>query len=184
MPKIKTKRDDVMDEQEVLSTLKACNNSQVQALISLMWMTGARIGELKLLRAKDISNHDEFIYLDMPTLKTRAKASIPKRRLKIPKGNVFYDFFKRWVNDNTFGADDFLFNYSEQWFWKKIKEANPETYPHFFRHSAATHLSKSVDAFTLKEWFGWKTMDMPMRYVHRKDAMEKVFSVLKDDSEE
>jgi len=178
MPAIKTPRDDIMSPKEILKTLKDCNNSQVQAFISLLWLTGARIGEIKMLKAQDITNQANFIQIEMPTLKTRVKTTMPRRRLKIPKDNVFYNFFKQWINENTFADEDLIFDYSIRYIRRKLKEANPDTYPHLFRHTLATMLSREVDAFTLKEWFGWRTMDMPMRYVHRKDAMESVYNVL------
>ena len=91
MPKIKVVRDDVLDEAEVIMTFNRLESLQMKAIVYLMWFSGARVGEVVLLKLKDIKDGENFIEINMPTLKQR-KQIIPRRVLKIPKDKVLSFF--------------------------------------------------------------------------------------------
>lgn len=183
MPKIKTPRDDILDEAEVVETLKNCYELEVQAAICVMWITGCRVGELVLLKFKDLKDKQKYVEINMPTLKQR-KTVLPRRTVLFPKNNLFYTIFKNYVNSiHPKFADRQLFECSPHHIWFMMKKANPNIYPHLFRHSRATILSNDIDIFDLKYAFGWASMDMPQRYVHRKNSPERIYRAISGDTE-
>ena len=181
MPKIKVVRDDVLDEAEVIMTFNRLESLQMKAIVYLMWFSGARVGEVVMLKLKDIKDGENFIEINMPTLKQR-KQIIPRRVLKIPKDKIFYPFFKRHIlSIRPQEGHMALFDLTPFTIWYELKKANPDIYPHLFRHSRATILSEKVDVFDMKETFGWSDLQMANTYVHRKNVKERVFDALLDE---
>lgn len=181
MPKIKTPRDDIIREEEAMKTVIEAKDLETKAAISMLWLTGCRIGELAILKLKDIKNFEEYVEINMPTLKQR-KPVIPRRKILIPKSSKFYIFIKNHINNLHPKYDTRLtFESGADMLYKKIKLANPDIYPHLFRHSRATILSEKLDIFDLKYTFGWTDMAMPARYIHRKDSHSRVFEIISDE---
>lgn len=192
MPKIKVNRDSYLDNEEVLESIKNSNNKQVRAIMALLWLSGARISEVLQLKGRDLNklDNEEALIIKMPTLKRRNKSAVNrKRRVKIPTDNLFFQYFRTWVNNRRPLEEQRIFTYSRQWVWEKMKEANPDIYPHFFRHSFYTKLGDKADAFTLKAHADWANLETANKYVHPKDAPETIFQLEKksfrlDESEE
>ena len=181
MPKIKTVRDDILTKEEVVQTINDCKDSQMRAIISMMWITGCRVGEIVLLKLKDLKDEQDYVAINMPTLKQR-KTVMPRRQILFPKSSEFYVYVKNYVNSiHPKFPENALFEYSPFTIWYNMKKANPNIYPHLFRHSRATILSESVDIFDLKYTFGWASMDMPQRYVHRKNSPKRVFEAMDEE---
>lgn len=180
MPKIKTIRSDILKEKEVIKTIYDCSEPDVKAIASIMWMTGCRISEVLLLKLVDIKNHDDYIEFNMPTMKQRSVV-LPRRRLLIPKSSIFYPYIRDYINSIHPKFDERqVFECTSWHVWYVLKKANPNIYPHLFRHSAATRLSEKVDVFDLKYQFGWKKIEMAMKYVHRQKSPFNVLSALKE----
>ena len=64
---------------------------------------------------------------------------------------------------------------SRTYVYKKILEIDPTIWPHWLRDQRSWHLSAPVeqggrgfDSYELKEWFKWKSMDMPAHYAGRR----------------
>jgi integrase len=181
MPKIKTIREDIIRDDEVFRTIVNAKSPEIKAFISILAISGARISEVKSLKAKDLEVGDDYWCLSFLTKKRHQKAwEIPARRnLKFPKDVIFEKIIKPYINGNKFFPESLLFKKSKVYYFKKLKEANPNVYPHLFRHSLATKLSERVDSYDLKEWFGWTTVAMSDRYVHKINAIDNIFKINK-----
>lgn len=183
MPEIKTKRDTYLDNEEVLETIKASNNREIRAIIAILWLTGARISEVLQMKGRDLNKleDEDALQINMTTLKAGNKSGIrDKRKIKVPTDNIFFEYFRSWVNERRPLEEERIFTYSRQWVWEKMKEANPNIYPHFFRHSFYTKMGDKVDAFTLKTHAGWRKLETANNYVHPKDAPDTIMKIQKD----
>lgn len=182
MPKIKTIREDIIDENEVIRTIMACKTSEMKAFVSILALTGGRISEIRAIRGKDIAVIDNDCWtISLLTLKQRPKqwAIPPRRVLKFPINPLFEKIIKPFINNSKFSSEQLVFPKSSVFYYKRLKEANPESYPHLFRHSLATRFSERVNAFDMKEWFGWKCLSMADTYVHNKRAIDNIYNIQK-----
>lgn len=177
-------RDDIIREEEMIQTLKNTNKLDVQALLSILWLTGARISEALNVKGKDIEDCGEYLSISFITLKQRVKEGqlMPRRTLKILKGTIYYNIIKEYINKSRIYPELKLFNKTDTYYWKYMKMANPNIHFHLFRHSLATLASDKVDVFDMKEWFGWKKMDMAVNYVHPKKAIDNFYEAMKKDT--
>jgi integrase len=162
-----------IEKSEVLRMLKEENEPEMKAVISVLIITGARVSEVLMLKGKDITADEKYIYFNMRVLKKRNDKE--KRIIrKVPKENIFINYLRKWINDyNSFDRDDLIFMYSRKKVWQKIKKLNPEISPHTFRHTLATWMLDKVDMRTAQEWFCWTNLNTAQVYTHPKDAIDK-----------
>ena len=70
MPFYKYRRDDKRIEQKEIDTmLSKTERQQIKALVSIAYLSGARISEIILLRPKDVNIKDKDIAIRLTTLK-------------------------------------------------------------------------------------------------------------------
>ena len=57
--------------------------------------------------------------------------------------------------------------------YQLVKEISPSLWPHWFRSQRASYFvfEKKANPYQLADWFGWKSMDTPLRYV--KQSLEE-----------
>lgn len=183
MPKIKVIREDLISEEELRTTILNARSREIKAFICFLALTGGRISEVRGIRGKDIEVIDDNSWsVNVVTLKQRQKDwEIPKRRtLKIVRDSLFEKIIRPYINEGNFKGEMFLFPHSSVFYWKQLKLANPNVYPHLFRHTLATAFSERVDVWDLKEWFGWKGLNMANEYVHPKRAIENIYQKNKE----
>ena len=182
MPLIKTIREDIISSEELKETIANCKTPEMKAFVAVLSLSGGRISEVRQLRAKDIEVIDDDCWtMSLITLKQRPKQwQIPPRRtLKFPRTVLFDKVIKPYINNGKFSPEQLLFPKSNTFYWKMLKYANPNVYPHLFRHTRATMLSERVSSFDMKEWFGWKCFSMADQYVHNKKAIDNIYQVEK-----
>lgn len=187
MPLIKTIREDIISDEELVRTIMSANTSEMKAFIAVLALTGGRISEIRELKAKDIEVIDDDCWtISILTLKQRPKQwQIPPRRtLKFPKNALFEKVIKPFINNSKLSPNQLIFPKSGVFYSKKLKEANPNVYPHLFRHTLASKLSENITPYDLKEWFGWKCISMADRYVHNKKAIDNIYQMQKKKQED
>ena len=65
-----------------------------------------------------------------------------------------------------------VFPFSTRTARRKIHRLNPNTSPHWFRHTRATRLAeRTADVFAILSWFGWKRPEMAMHYIQMTGKM-------------
>ncbi len=166
---------DLITEEEFNAMMNACMNSRDRALISLLYETGARVGEIGSMRVKDVSFDDHGAVVWLPKSKT------VKRRLR-----VVYSarYLSEWLSDHP--TKD-----PERELWVKLagknrhqgmvyddirvqtreiaKRAgiNRRIYMHLFRHTRATKLLTKVSESIGAKYMGWiPGSNMVRTYVH------------------
>lgn len=151
----------LLTEEEVEKLINATKNLMYRAAIRLLWEGGLRIGELLGLRKTDVVP-TEYGFRIMVNGKTGVRP--------VPIIESAPDLAK-WMEicktDKLFPIKYYAFR---MYLKKLMKKAgiNKRVYPHLFRHSRATYLSKKrVGESVLKKYFGWaEDSRMPAIYIH------------------
>ena len=170
--------------QEVKAMIECTENPRNRALISLLAESGARAGEISMVRLKDISwNENGFI------LTIHAAMSKSKYGRRIPLCACAEDI-KRWINDfhafkNDPQAPLFTTFSNSKMLKSNLKvagiggivrrvairsgvEKRIHMHTHKFRHSRASQLAElGWNEMMLRQFFGWsKISTMPATYIH------------------
>jgi integrase/recombinase XerD len=196
--------EELLTEEEVLKMIEAVDNPRDKAMISTLYESGCRIGELLSLRLKHIKldQYGAQVILSGKTGMRRVRLwmSCPyliswmnihplkdnpdsplwteyKRRKRQEKDRIIY------IREHTnYRAAVMVLQRAAQRAGIKKK-----IHPHLFRHSRATYLAKHLTEAQMKEVFGWtQGSEMASIYVHLSgrdvdDALLKVYGVKKDE---
>jgi len=160
--------------------LEIINNNQIdlrdRAFISFLYLTGARISEVLATIKDDIDITDDFIVIELITLKRRRMKNV-KRIIGIPlnKEKDMINCFLRWLKFPS--SSNKIFPFSRMTGWNIVNKWLG-VYPHILRHTRLTHLV-SKHNFTnmdLMEWTGWRNINMTTIYIHLRwqDLAEKL----------
>ena len=166
------KPDFIITEDETRRMVHACNNTRDKALISLLYDSGCRIGEILTLRNEDIQ-FDEYGASILVHGKTGNRwvrivgNSIPQLR------EHTYSMNKRdYVFTTLEGKDKGqIMQYPQVSKLlhriEKKAELKRRIYPHLFRHTRATLLASNLKEAPLESQMGWTHgSKMTQTYVH------------------
>ncbi|WP_135611659.1 tyrosine-type recombinase/integrase [Methanococcoides sp. AM1] len=176
--------DELLTADDIDRLINACQNQRDKAVISLLYESGARLGEMLSLQIKHLEPHDKGMYVQFPDGKTGA------RRIMVVYSAMYMN---QWIMNHPNRRDPESFLWCQiggthevltiQSFRKLLKSAakragiTKPVNPHAFRHAQATELAKDFTEQTLKRYLGW-TADSKMAatYVHlaSKDVDEAV----------
>lgn len=139
----------ILQPSDILRMLLACKTNEMRAIISLLWETGARIGELLNLKQDDIKfdQHGAIIRLDG---KTGVRYVRIVESVAILNSYIVQAFFRR----------EYLFHFKYAAFKKQLTGIKnqlgyKDLYPHLFRKSRACYLAKFMTEQQLKKYMGW-----------------------------
>ncbi len=190
--------EDLLTNEEVEKMINAAGNLRDKALISLLYESGCRIGEILTMRIKH-ATFDEYGAKILVNGKTgmrliRVISSVPYLASWLdihplrdnPDAPV-------WVAIGTRNRNE-LIKYPNVRIMlaslaKKIglkKKVNP----HIFRHSCATYLANHFTEAQMNQYFGWiQGSEMPSTYVHMSGrdidgAVLKLHGFKKEEKEE
>ena len=157
------------DEAETfISTLQ---DLKQQAMVSLMYSSGLRIGEVCRLRYEDVSRKLMRIHITHGKNRSDRYAVLSPRALDILT-KYWYEFDRPegWLfpkqTDNSRPIDTFylsrhIHNHEERLGWPHRLTC------HSFRHAYGTHLYENgADLFTIKELLGHKSLSSTLIYIH------------------
>jgi site-specific recombinase XerD/ribosomal protein L40E len=173
---------DMLNESDVLKMIKASPNIRNKAILSLLWETGMRKGELLSLRVKDIYFEDGSadIYIE--------KSKTGPRTITVVSS---LPFLREWIENspnknnkdgslwtNIYGkADSPLSTTGLENLIKKATESaeiDKPTNAHAWRHSRATERSLHWPNSRMTAFFGWeRNSKMPQYYSHLSGADHK-----------
>jgi len=163
---------EILLEEDVLKLINGTSNTKEKALISVLYESGCRVGELRLLKMKNI-NFDRYGCQIIISGKTG------DRRIRLINSTPY---LSNWLESHTQKENP------EAYVWiaknsnnvmsvsnlRKILEVTAKRVglrkkvnPHAFRHARATNLANKLTDAQMKEVFGWtKNSDMASVYVH------------------
>ena len=165
--------EDMLTEAEVISLILACKGERDRAILSLLWDTGLRVGELLNLKVRDVVLRDSelsYIMMDGKTGQRRTPIvfSVPYLTNYLNTRGKIEDPGKALFTTNNDRPIDYphvrmlLIRAKEKAGLKK------RVNPHNWRHSRATNYASQLTEQQLKMLFGW-TGDSRMAgvYVHQ-----------------
>ena len=166
---------DLLTEEDIHKLIENANHPRNKAFVSMLWESGARIGEIGNLIIKNIIFDDHGAVISV-----RGKTGSRKIRLISST-----PYLSTWINSHPFKED------KQAPVWVNVGTANhnkPMSYgamrmllcnlfkktginkrfnPHIFRHSRATFMANHLTEFQMNQYFGWiQGSDMPATYVH------------------
>ena len=159
------KMPEILTMEDIKQMLEVCDNMRDRALISVLFESGIRVGELLNLKIKDVSI-DKYGCI----LNVFGKTGQRKVRLVSAVTDL-----KQWLNQHSFKdrPEMMLFttlsksgknkgrplvNSSVNFLLKEISKKagiTKKCNPHAFRHAAASNLATQLPEHILKQYFGW-----------------------------
>ncbi len=164
--------EELLTEDEVAGLINACRSQRDRAIISLLYDTGMRVGELLNLKVRDIVLNAESPSYAMVDGKTG------KRRVTL----VFsVPYLSNYLNERGRGLPPesamFLTSHGNPFDYPNVRKLlsdlkertgiRKRIHPHLFRHSRASVYANSMTEQQLKKYFGWTGgSQMAAVYVH------------------
>ena len=187
--------EEILTRDEVKKLIEAAPNPRDRALITILYESGARAGELLGIKIKHVQ-FDQYgaqVMLDGKTGMRRIRLidSVPDLKLWLNHHPHADDFeahlFTEFHKDRDIKSNSTLAHILKA--AKRRSGLKKRIYPHLFRHSRATHLAQDFTEQELKIIFGWAGgSKMPATYVHLSGGdvdnkmLEKRGMIKKEDS--
>ena len=167
--------EELLTEEEVKRMISVAWTPRDRAIISLLWESGCRVGELLTMRIKNVSFEENLTRIAIHG-KTGARRvplldSTPylAEWLENHPSRDDPDAFL-WVGMGTVGRGEYLkYPAARKMLTQVAKRANVKkrVNPHNFRHSRATFLANHLTEAQMNQYLGWvRGSDMPATYVH------------------
>jgi len=190
--------EELLTEEEVKRMISAARTPRDRAIISLLWESGCRVGELLTMRIKNVSFEENLTRITVLG-KTGA------RRVPLLDSTPY---LAEWLENHPFNEDSDAFlwvgigNVGRGEFLKypalrkmlvnvaKKAKVKKKVNPHNFRHSRATFLANHLTEAQMNQYLGWvRGSDMAATYVHLSgrdvdDAILKMRGLSKAKDEE
>ncbi|MEW5760187.1 MAG: site-specific integrase [Candidatus Thermoplasmatota archaeon] len=167
--------EELITEEEVKKMIQNAIHPRDRAIISVLWESGIRVGELLLLQLKHIAFEERLTRITV-------QGKTGMRRIPLIDSTPY---LAEWINNHPFKDDP----NAQLWIGigtvgrnKPLEYASvrkllmeiakksgtkKKVNPHNFRHSRATFLAKHFTEAQMKEYLGWVPgSDMAATYVH------------------
>ena len=167
--------EDLLTEEDVKKMIQATNHPRDRAIISVLWESGCRVGELIHVQIKHI------VFEDLVT-RVMLNGKTGMRRVPLIDSTPY---LAEWINNHpqkddpeaplwvgigTVGRDRLLeYAAIRKMLTQIAKKAviKKKVNPHNFRHSRATLLANNLTEAHMNQYLGWvRGSDMPATYVH------------------
>jgi len=174
---------EVQSVLQILNKIDRIDNIRDKALVSYLYLTGARISEVLFkVKIKDITvekNDGRVFYVFyLYTEKRREKTDI-YRKVGIPydKNKDFIDIILGYIKRSGLVESSYLFDINRRTAHRLCVKWMG-FHPHFLRHTRLTHLASmyGFNALELQQFAGWTNTNPASVYVHLnwKDLSNKL----------
>lgn len=188
---VKKMPDELITPKDVKLLLQHCNNLRERALISVLYESGARIGELISLKRRDVHFDDHGCILNLygktGQRKVRLVGSAPAisqwLEMEHPRKNDkdAYVFCNTYQNTEKNYRGCKLTHQSVYKILRNIKNRSgfkKDINPHLFRHSRASELSEFLTDAQRCDYFGWEQGSQVCRvYTHLQDTNRAILEL-------
>jgi integrase len=179
---------EMITEEEVNNVMSLCDNIRDRCLISVLYESGCRAGELASMRIGNV-NFDEHGVVITVIGKTGS------RKIRLVKSTAYLKMYIEnhpkkedprnalWINiGNLNKSKPMVYSGIVKIVRTAFKRAgiNKRCNLHMFRHSRATQMANHLTEFQMNHYFGWiQGSDMPSTYVHLsgKDVDKTILSM-------
>ena len=169
---IKVKASDLLTREDIARMIEACRTSRGRAFVSMLYESGARIGEILNVELKDL----EF---DSNGALAEINGKTGKRRIRLVESA---EYLRKWASEVRqkhpravylwFGEGEFVpSQYAATTKFlratARLAGIKKKVNPHIFRHSRASELAQKLREPQLRAFMGWgAASDMPEVYIH------------------
>lgn len=154
-------RKEPMGQEEALRTISEAETPAFRALLSVLWVWGPRINEALRLERRDFDVFEKQVRVRMPLSKKRKEGEFHVLRASLSTPGL--EGLVEYLRD---APDGRLFRFSKRTVQRKLHRINPQTSPHWFRHTRASRLAdRTEDVMALVDWFGWADPRPAMHYI-------------------
>lgn len=197
---IKTRKfpDELLTEDDIKRLLDACKNSRDRALISVLWESGCRVGELGDMRIRDVEFTDDGAWIKL-------FGKTGERTVLLPFSTLY---LSEWIKNHSDPfPDNWLWitlgreNYGSQMDYNAIRMllrkiakragVKKKVNPHIFRHTRATELARAGwSEVEMCLYMGWEIgSKMPRIYIHMvgrdiKQRIKELHGLVEPEQEE
>lgn len=167
--------EEILTQEDVFKMINSSSNIRNKALISSLYESGCRIGELLPLKLKNLEfdNYGAVIHVHGKTGSRRIRliTSVPHLANWVNNHpNKDNPESEIWVSVGTRNNSKMISYHLVLKILRKVaKKSGVEKAinPHMFRHSRATYLANKLTEAQMKEFFGWtQGSEMASVYVH------------------
>ncbi|MFH0978701.1 MAG: site-specific integrase [Candidatus Woesearchaeota archaeon] len=167
--------NDLLTEQEIKKMIDVATHPRDKALVSIIFESGGRIGEIASLQIQNVK-FDKFGAMLTVEGKTGS------RPIRIISSTAYLMTWMEnhplkhdktaplWVNNVGQNKHQLMHYGTIRMLFLKIGKragVNKRLNPHIFRHSRATLMANHLTEFQMNQYFGWiQGSDMPSTYVH------------------
>ena len=185
--------EELLNEAEILKMVDNCMNLRDKAVISFLWESGCRVGELLSLQIKHVDfDKDGYARVVIPEGKTgprrvRCVSSAPHLNLWLENHALKENKnAPLWVGIGTAGRNQpLMYSAVRKLLSNAARRAGVKkaVNPHNFRHSRATFLARHMTEAQMKQYLGWvQSSSMAAVYVHlagrdTDEAVERICGV-------
>jgi integrase len=172
MPKYYHSKDDfkIISQAEIYIMIQNETDERNKILVILAWLTGARIGEIIMLKGADIDIDDVNDELRM-RLMTEKQKSHPTRELyfSIAKTPFLIEYIIPYVKNRPGKLFNIGIRRAQQLLKKNNEKTNFWFTFHEFRHSRLSYLARNLRASIseMMDWTGWASSSQVGTYVIR-----------------
>jgi integrase len=192
-PPGKVQKEDILTPEETTRIINACETLRDRCFVHLTAETGARAGEMRVLKRKDIEFTNEGAIITLMTEKLRGGKK-EKRQVPVvycvPTLVEYMNSMKEqgpdaylWVGHGKKNTGRLLELGTLEKVFKRAAERAGITkrcYLHLLRFSRATHVSPHLTESVMRNLFGWSAKsDMPSHYSKLSDQQAQ-FSLLRN----
>jgi len=187
---VKRRLPDILTLEEVIKLINSATNLRDKTIVSLLFDSGMRPGELTNLKIEDVIFDEDGLIVNID-------GKTGQRRIRVVNTVNSKEFLMEYLHYHRFKKDPYspLFYRKDKKIKKKLTleglgtilknigkraKMRKRIYSYLFRHSRATFLAKYLTEQEMKIYFGW-TMGSGMveRYVHLscRDLDQKVLEL-------
>lgn len=161
----------VPSQQETAAFISTLSDLKQKAMVSLMYSSGLRIGEVCHLKYQDVQRSNMRIHITHSKNRSDRYAILSKQALDILTQYWFeFDRPMNWLFPQQYGADKpidtfylsrHIHAHEDELGWPRRLTC------HSFRHAFGTHLYENgADLLTIKELMGHKSLSSTLIYIH------------------
>jgi len=162
-------------KEDILEILDAATNLKHKAILSLIYGSGLRVGEVASLKIRDICSKTMRVRVEHAKHDTNRYTILSDIALVILR-----EYFKKYFSSKSYKLDDWLFQgqeESEHIHTKTIKnviikirkrlQLDPNISAHTLRHCFSAHLLEDrVDPVFIQQMLGHKRLQTTLTYLH------------------
>ena len=166
----------VLSQEEVVDLIRTCKNLKHRAIITLLYSSGLRIGELLNLKLKDIDIDRSQIYVNNGKGRKDRYVQLAKSFLPLLK-NYFMTYRPEIYFVEGVGKAKYTASSVRKFLHRATKEAGitKKVTPHTLRHCYATHmLENGIGIRHIQSLLGHTKPETTMIYTHiaKKDLLD------------